>query len=63
MMKHATLEAITVGHRAGFEAMCRAIALHRLVPVVDQAFGVDHIGDAMQAMASGGHFGKIALRL
>jgi NADPH:quinone reductase-like Zn-dependent oxidoreductase len=35
-----TLGSISVGSRADFEAMNRAIALHRLRPVIDRAFPV-----------------------
>ena len=38
MMQHLTLEGITVGNRAGFEAMSKAIELHRIEPVVDTTF-------------------------
>jgi NADPH:quinone reductase-like Zn-dependent oxidoreductase len=33
-----TVGAISVGSRADFEAMNRAIALHRLHPVIDRTF-------------------------
>ena len=33
-----TVVAISVGSRADFEAMNRAIALHRLHPVIDRTF-------------------------
>ena len=63
IVKHVTLEAITVGSRSGFEAMCRAINLHRLEPVVDSTFKVDEFDEALQTMAAGKHFGKIALSI
>jgi len=63
MVKHVTLEGITVGHRAGFEAMCRAIELHQLAPVVEKTFKADQLAEALQAMTAGQHFGKIALSL
>ncbi|HMB59975.1 MAG TPA: NAD(P)-dependent alcohol dehydrogenase [Xanthomonadales bacterium] len=63
MVKHVTLEAITVGHRASFEAMCRAMDLHETQPIVDSTYKADELGKALQAMATGEHFGKIALTL
>jgi len=35
LMKNVRLQGILVGHREGFEAMNRAIAVNRLRPVVD----------------------------
>jgi NADPH:quinone reductase-like Zn-dependent oxidoreductase len=41
-----TLGSISVGSRADFEAMNRAIGLHRLQPVVDRVFPFDEAPDA-----------------
>jgi NADPH:quinone reductase-like Zn-dependent oxidoreductase len=63
MFKHATMEGVTVGSRSGFEAMCRAIQVHRTEPVVDSTFDARQLGEALQSMAAGKHFGKITLTL
>jgi len=63
LMKHARIQGIFVGSRAMFESMNRAIALHRIVPVVDRVFAFDQIHDALRYLESGGHFGKIVLRI
>jgi hypothetical protein len=47
-----TLASISVGSRADFEAMNRAIAMHRLHPVVDRTFPF---------VESRGHFGKVVI--
>jgi NADPH:quinone reductase-like Zn-dependent oxidoreductase len=60
--RNARLQAITVGSRETFEAMARAIALHRLEPVVDRVFDFEQLRPALDHMASGAHFGKIAIR-
>jgi NADPH:quinone reductase-like Zn-dependent oxidoreductase len=44
-----------------FEAMCRAIELHRIKPVVDKVFPFTEARAAFAAMAAGEHFGKIVL--
>lgn len=62
LMKSVTLQGVFVGSRADFEDMNRAVALHRLVPVVDRVFGFDEFPAALALMESAGHFGKIALR-
>jgi len=59
--QNVRLQAVTVGHREGFEAMVRAIALHRLEPVVDRTFHFTEVRAALDHLASGRHFGKIGL--
>jgi len=44
-----------------FEAMNRAIALHRLRPVVDRVFPLADVAGAYAALAAGGAAGKIVL--
>jgi NADPH:quinone reductase-like Zn-dependent oxidoreductase len=63
LMNHVRVQGIFVGHRQGFEAMNRAIASHRLEPVVDRVFAFDEARQAFEALREGGHFGKIALRV
>jgi NADPH:quinone reductase-like Zn-dependent oxidoreductase len=60
-MKNARLQGIFVGSREMFEAMNRAIGLHRLQPVVDRVFHFGEIRDALRYMESAAHFGKICL--
>ena len=47
--------------RARFEAMNRAIAKHRLKPVVDSVFPLEKSRDAFLRMEKGQHFGKIVV--
>jgi NADPH:quinone reductase-like Zn-dependent oxidoreductase len=63
LMKNVRVQGIYVGSREMFEAMNRAIALHKLRPVVDRIFGFAEIRQALQYMESGAHFGKICLRM
>jgi NADPH:quinone reductase-like Zn-dependent oxidoreductase len=62
-MKNVRVQGIYVGSREMFEAMNRAIALHRLRPVVDRVFAFQEIRDALRYMESGAHFGKIGIRI
>jgi NADPH:quinone reductase-like Zn-dependent oxidoreductase len=62
LMKNVRIQGIYVGSRAMFEAMNRAIALHRLRPVVDRTFGFGEVKEALRYLESGSHFGKIVVR-
>ncbi len=59
--RHVRLQGITVGHRDGFEAMCRAMAASRIQPLVDRVFTFEELHPALEYLASGRHFGKICL--
>jgi NADPH:quinone reductase-like Zn-dependent oxidoreductase len=62
VMRSLRLQGVTVGSRDGFEAMCRAIAGHRLHPVVDRVFAFEEAPAAFRHLASGRHFGKVCVR-
>ena len=57
----AKLQGLSVGSRDMFEAMCRAIELHKISPVVDKVYPFTEAKAAFTAMAGGEHFGKIVL--
>jgi len=62
LMKSIRLQGILVGHREMFEAMNRAISLHKMKPVIDRVFNFDQVHEALQYMESGSHFGKIVVK-
>jgi NADPH:quinone reductase-like Zn-dependent oxidoreductase len=62
-MQRIRLQGILVGDRESFEAMNRAIAAHRLRPVIDRVFPLEEARAACEHMAAGRHFGKICLRM
>jgi NADPH:quinone reductase-like Zn-dependent oxidoreductase len=62
-MQRVDVHGILVGDRESFEAMNRAIAQHRLRPVIDRVFPLDDCRAAFEHMAEGRHFGKIVIRL
>jgi NADPH:quinone reductase-like Zn-dependent oxidoreductase len=56
-----TVGAISVRSRADFEAMNRAIALHRLRPVIDRTFPFAEAKAAYRHFEGRGHFGKVVI--
>lgn len=58
---NARVRRIYVGSVAMFEAMNRALALHKVRPVVDRTFRLDQAREALQSMQEASHFGKIVL--
>ncbi|HEX3555785.1 MAG TPA: NAD(P)-dependent alcohol dehydrogenase [Thermoanaerobaculia bacterium] len=60
-MQNVRVQGILVGPRESFEAMNRAVALHRLHPVIDRVFHLDEFRAAFEHMGAGGHFGKIVV--
>jgi alcohol dehydrogenase len=56
-----TLASISVGSRADFEAMNRAIAMHRLRPVIDRTFPFGEAREAYRHFEGRGHFGKVVI--
>jgi NADPH:quinone reductase-like Zn-dependent oxidoreductase len=63
LAKAVRLQGIYVGSREMFEAMNRAIELHKLRPVIDRVFLFEEAREALRYMESGAHFGKIVIRV
>jgi NADPH:quinone reductase-like Zn-dependent oxidoreductase len=61
--KAITLTGIHVGSRDMFAAMNKALALAELRPVIDRVFAFAEAKEALAYQASGGHFGKIVIRV
>ena len=57
-----TLGSISVGSRADFEAMNRAIEMHRVRPVIDRAFPFAAAKEAYGHFERRGHFGKVVIK-
>lgn len=62
LRKNVRVQGIYVGSREMFEAMNKAIALHKLRPVVDRVFSFNEAPEALRYMESGAHFGKICIQ-
>jgi len=56
-----TVGSISVGSRTDFETMNRAIAMHRLRPVVDRTFPFAEAKAAYRHFEGRGHFGKVVI--
>jgi len=63
LMKGLRIQGIFVGSREMFEAMNRAITLHRIRPVVDRVFHLEQGKDALRHLETGAHFGKVVIRV
>lgn len=61
LMGQVRVQGVLVGHRAGFEAMCRCIEQHRLEPRVDTVYPLDEARAAFDHLASGTQRGKICI--
>lgn len=61
LMRQIRAQGVFVGHRQGFEALTRAVALHGIEPVVDRVFPFEDAQRAVDALADGAHFGKLAI--
>ncbi len=59
--KNLRIIGISVGSRAQFEAMNKAIAQHKMKPVIDKVLPVSQVRDALKTMQAAGHFGKICV--
>lgn len=63
LMQNVRVQGVLVGSREMFEDMNRAIALHKMKPVVDRAFSFEESRAAFDYLESAAHFGKICIRL
>ncbi|HTO67215.1 MAG TPA: zinc-binding dehydrogenase, partial [Bradyrhizobium sp.] len=63
VMQQQRLQGVTVGSVDDLQAMCSAIAAHDMKPVIDRTFAFDQVKDAFAHMASGAHFGKVAIAI
>jgi NADPH:quinone reductase-like Zn-dependent oxidoreductase len=62
LMKTVRVQGIYVGSRAMFEAMNRAIAQHKMHPIVDRVFPFLEVKEALRYMESQAHFGKVCIK-
>lgn len=63
LMKSIRVQGILVGSVEMFEAMNRAICLHRLRPVIDRVFPMEQTAEALRYLEAGAHFGKVVIRI
>ena len=63
LMQNVTVQGVLVGHRESFEAMNRAIDLHRMKPEVNRVVAFEDAVGALEYLASGRHVGKVVIRM
>jgi NADPH:quinone reductase-like Zn-dependent oxidoreductase len=63
VMQQQRLQGVTVGSLDDLKAMCDAIAAHGMKPVIDRTFAFAEVKEAFAHMASGAHFGKVAIAI
>jgi NADPH:quinone reductase-like Zn-dependent oxidoreductase len=63
MRKSIRIQGIYVGSRRMFADMNRAIAAHRLHPVIDRNFHFAEAREAYRHMEAAGHFGKLVIEV
>ncbi|WP_026791686.1 zinc-dependent alcohol dehydrogenase family protein [Pleomorphomonas oryzae] len=59
--RQVQVRGIPVGSRESFEAMCRAIEVNDLRPVIDRTFHWTDVVAAIGYLEEGSHFGKVGL--
>src|SRR5262249_60727451 len=63
VMQQQRLQGTTVGSVQDLQAMADAIAVNRMKPVMDKVFPFSEAKAAFAHMASGAHFGKVAIAI
>jgi NADPH:quinone reductase-like Zn-dependent oxidoreductase len=63
VMQQQRLQGVTVGSVEDLQALVDAIAVNRITPVIDKTFPFDQVKEAFSYMASGAHFGKVAIAI
>ncbi|HLZ05308.1 MAG TPA: NAD(P)-dependent alcohol dehydrogenase [Bradyrhizobium sp.] len=63
VMQQQRLQGVTVGSVEDLRAMADAITINRMRPVIDRTFPFDQVKQAFSHMASGAHFGKVAIAM
>ena len=61
--KQLSIHGTTMGTRDEFLSMLDFVESRKLRPVIDQAFPLEHIDDAIKRMEQGDQFGKIVLQI
>ena len=63
VMQQQRLQGTTVGSVEDLQAMADAITVNRMKPVMDKTFAFAEAKEAFAYMASGAHFGKVAIEI
>jgi NADPH:quinone reductase-like Zn-dependent oxidoreductase len=63
LMQNIRVQGVVVGPRQTFDAMNEAIRRAHLRPVIDRVFSLREVTAAFEYLASGRHFGKVAIEI
>jgi NADPH:quinone reductase-like Zn-dependent oxidoreductase len=63
VMQQQRLQGVTVGSVEDLQALVDAITANRMKPVIDKTFSFEQAKQAFSYMASGAHFGKVAIAI
>jgi NADPH:quinone reductase-like Zn-dependent oxidoreductase len=63
VLQQQRLQGVTVGSIEDLQAMADAISINGMRPVIDRTFPFDQAKEAFSHMASGAHFGKVAIAI
>jgi NADPH:quinone reductase-like Zn-dependent oxidoreductase len=61
VMQQQRLQGVTVGSTEDLRDMAEAISVNKLRPVIDKTFPFSETKEAFSYLASGVHFGKVAI--
>ena len=63
VMQQQRLQGVTVGSAEDLQSMVDAVTVDRMKPVIDRTFPFEQAKAAFSHMASGAHFGKVAIAI
>ncbi len=63
LKRNVTLKGLLNGPKERFEEMVAFYAQHKIRPVVDKVFEMPKAVEALEYLYSGGHFGKVVIRV
>lgn len=63
VMQQQRLQGVTVGSVEDLQALADAVAINRMKPIIDKVFPFEQARQAFSHMASGTHFGKVAIAI
>ncbi len=63
LSKQIRLQGVYTGSRSIFEQMNRALAVHKLRPVIDRVFPFLEVHDALRYLENASHMGKICIHI
>lgn len=61
LMRQLRVQGVFVGHRRGFEQLCRVFRAHQVHPVIDRVFAWNDVPAAFAHLETGSHIGKICI--